>query len=123
LAGLDVIRLAAATPYFSSSRTAAFQPYTHPTTQSGIGRLQASPKSNTNQSSVAAPTPGVRRVYETGESSRRVEDRESNNNLHLGDSSKRKNMIILQCEKDSQENKQQETDLNMGGIPKPPKKR
>jgi len=113
LAGLDVIRLAAATPYFSSSRTAAFQPYTHPTTQSGIGRLQ---------SSVAAPTPGVRRVYETGESSRRVEDRDSNNNLHLGDSSKRKNMIILQREKDSEQNKQQETYLNMGGILKPPKK-
>ncbi|VYS54120.1 unnamed protein product [Arabidopsis thaliana] len=98
-------KLAAATPYFSSSRTAAFQPYTHPTTQSGIGRLQ---------SSVAAPTPGVRRVYETGESSRRVEDRDSNNNLHLGDSSKRKNMIILQREKDSEQNKQQETYLNMG---------
>jgi len=63
------------------------------------------------------------RVFEVGESSRGVQDGESHNNMNLGESSKRKNLVILQRDKESRQHKQQETEQRMGGILKPPKKR
>ncbi|CAD5318426.1 unnamed protein product [Arabidopsis thaliana] len=51
--------------------------------------------SNINPSSGAAITSGVRRVYEVGESFRPCPDGESRNNRNIGESSKRKNLVIL----------------------------
>ncbi|OAP07937.1 hypothetical protein AXX17_AT2G08630 [Arabidopsis thaliana] len=81
------------------------------------------PDSNISPSSGDAITSGIMRVLEVGESSRGVQDGESHNNMNLGESSKRKNLVILQRDKESRQHKQQETEQRMGGILKPPKKR
>nr|AAD03454.1 contains similarity to human autoimmune regulator AIRE-1 (SW:O43918 [Arabidopsis thaliana] len=120
---LNPQELAAVTPYFPTSRPSAFQAFTVPTTQAGVRRHQVFPDSNISQASGAAITYGVRQVFEVGKSSRGAQDGESHNNMHLGESSKRKNLIILQRDKESRQHKQQETEQRMGGILKPPKKR
>ncbi|KAG7615122.1 hypothetical protein AtNW77_Chr4g0277481 [Arabidopsis thaliana] len=120
---LNPQELAAVTPYFPTSRPSAFQAFTVPTTQAGVGRHQVFPDSNISQASGAAITYGVRQVFEVGKSSRGAQDGESHNNMHLGESSKRKNLIILQRDKESRQHKQQETEQRMGGILKPRKKR
>jgi len=120
---LNPQELAAATPYFPILRYSAFQALTIPTTQVDIGRQQIFPDSNISPSSGDAITSGIMRVFEVGESSRGVQDGESHNNMNLGESSKRKNLVILQRDKESRQHKQQETEQRMGGILKPPKKR
>ncbi|CAA0393702.1 unnamed protein product [Arabidopsis thaliana] len=120
---LNPQELAAVTPYFPTSRPSAFQAFTVPTTQAGVRRHQVFPDSNISQASGAAITSGVRQVFEVGKSSRGAQDGESHNNMHLGESCKRKNLIILQRDKESRQHKQQETEQRMGGILKPPKKR
>jgi len=95
---LNPEELAGASPYFPSSRNAAFQPYMVPSTQGGVGRHHVFPDSNINPSSGAAITSGVRRVYEVGESFRPCPDGESRNNRNIGESSKRKNLVILQSD-------------------------
>ncbi|KAG7559663.1 hypothetical protein ISN45_Aa05g012510 [Arabidopsis thaliana x Arabidopsis arenosa] len=106
--------------YLSSSRIANLHQYTVPYPQNAVRRHQASSSSNSNSAEVQEVTPTETRRFETGECSRRVNSGEAS---QQEDSSKRKQGQTDKQEDENVNQKQKGSELQQGGILKPPKKR
>ncbi|XP_020871811.1 LOW QUALITY PROTEIN: uncharacterized protein At4g02000-like [Arabidopsis lyrata subsp. lyrata] len=106
--------------YLSSSRIANLQHFAVPTPQIAVRRQQSASSSNSNSATVQEMMPRDPRRFETGESSRRTENGEPSERF---DYSKRKKTLSDNQEEENMNQKQKGSELNQGGILKPPKKR